>query len=179
MCGFFWQRRSFKISEFGIDLRSGTMTERPTAEQLLPGTHDLFEAKIGEELVTIEFVITEEMVERNAWATDDYNPWYMDNSPFGGRIISPAYLASFDANVLFGYYAYPPGGSLYAKEEFEYIQPVMVGSKYTMRGKMLDIYKRRGRTFFVCGIVVADMVGTDVVRIVKTVAAPVRPLSAG
>ena len=29
------------------------------------------------------------MVESNAWANDDNNPCFMENSPFGGRIASP------------------------------------------------------------------------------------------
>jgi acyl dehydratase len=151
------------------------VTERRTAEQLWSGRHDLFQAYVGEELLTREFVITEEMVERNAWANDDYNPWYMDDSPFGGRIISPAYLASFDVSVFYGYYSYPAGGSLYAKEEFEYFQPVRVGVRYVMRGRVIDIYKRKGRTFFKVGIYVTDEAGMDVVTINKTVATPVTP----
>ncbi len=152
------------------------MSERQTAEQLWAGTKDLFAAYVGEELLTQDFVVSEEMVERNAWANDDYNPWYMDGSPFGGRIVSPAYLASFDINVFYGYYAYPPGGSLYAKEEFEYVRPVRVGVRYRMTGRIIDIYKRKGRTFFKAGIFVTDEDGNDVVRIAKTVAAPVTPV---
>jgi acyl dehydratase len=149
--------------------------ERRTAEELWPGTRDLFQARVGEELLTREFVVTEEMVERNAWANDDYNPWYMDDSPFGGQIISPAYLASFDISVFYGYFAYPAEGSLFAKQEFEFIRPVMVGETYRMSGRILDIYRKKGRTFFKVGIVVSDLRGDDVVRMAKTVAAPVRP----
>ena len=67
------------------------------------GTHDLFKVKIGDELGTREFVVTEEMVERNAWANDNYNPWYMEDSPFSGRIVSPTFLSSYDAKVFYGY----------------------------------------------------------------------------
>lgn len=150
----------------------------PTAEQLWPGTRDLFSAYVGEELLTIEFTVTEDMVLTNAWANDDYNPWYLEDSPFGGRIISPAYLASFDIRVFYGHYAYPAGGSLYAKEELEYLGPVRVGVTYKMTGRILDIYQRKGRTFFVAGIDVVDDAGTTLVHIAKTVAAPVDPAAA-
>jgi len=163
-------------SEDGVPDEGEMMAERKTVEQLYAGTHDLFQARIGDALGSREFVITEEMVERNAWANDDYNPWYMDDSPFGGRIISPVYLASFDAQLFYGYYAYPAGGSLFAKQEFEYFAPVKIGERYTMTGTLVDIYKRRGRTFFKARIMVTDRDGNEVMCMHKTVAAPVRPV---
>ena len=151
------------------------MPERKTVEQLYTGTHDLFAARVGDRLATHDFVVTEEMVERNAWANDDYNPWYMEGSPHGGRMISPVYLASFDIQVFYGHYAYPAGGSLYAKEEFEYVAPVLIGRPYRMSGTLIDLYKRKGRTFFKSLISVTDAEGHEVMRIFKTVAAPVTP----
>jgi acyl dehydratase len=152
------------------------MAERTTVEQLYSGTHDLFSASIGDDLGAREFVVTEEMVERNAWANDDYNPWYMEDSPFGGRIISPVFLASFDAQLFYSYYAYPAGGSLFAKQEFEYLSAVRVGETYSMRGTLVDIYRRRGRTFFKVQMSVVDRHGLEVMRMAKTVAAPVKPV---
>lgn len=151
------------------------MTERKTAEQLYTGTHALADAHIGDELGSLDFVITAEQVERNAWANDDYNPWYMEDSPFGGRIISPVFLASFDARLFYGYYSYPPGGSLFARQEFEYLVPLRIGESYTMTGTLTEIYQRKGRTFFVAGMSVTDTQGTEVMRMSKTVATPVRP----
>jgi acyl dehydratase len=115
------------------------------------------------------------MVERNAWANDDYNPWYLEASPFGDRIVSPTFLASFDVSVFYGYYSYPAEGSLFAKQEFEFLKPVFAGRTYQMSGRILDIYRRKGRTFFKVGILIADLDGVHMVRMVKTVAAPVTP----
>ena len=156
------------------------MTDRPKAQhELFKGTKDLADAAIGDHIGTIEFTVTDEMVWTNAWANDDYNPWYLEDSPFGGRIVSPAHLASFDIQVFYGHYAYPAGGSLYAGERLEYLGPVRVGVPYRMTGRIVDIYRRKGRTFFVAGIDVVDEAGTTLVRITKTVAAPVRPEPAG
>lgn len=152
------------------------MTERKTVEQLYQGTHPLAEAAIGDQLGSLEFVISAAQIERNAWANDDYNPWYMDDSPFGGRIITPVFLASFDATLFYAYYTYPPGGSLFAKQEFEYLVPLKIGTKYTMTGALADIYRRRGRTFYVAAMSITDQDGTEVMRMSKTVAAPVRPV---
>jgi acyl dehydratase len=152
------------------------MAERKTVEQLYAGTHDLAEARVGDILGSLEFVITEDMVERNAWANDDYNPWYMEDSPFGGRMASPVYLASFDAQLFYGYYAYPTGGSLFAKQEFEYFGPIRIGERYTISASLAEIYQRKGRTFYKTTESVRDANGTEVMRMAKTVAAPVKPI---
>lgn len=151
------------------------MPERKTVEQQYTGTHDLASAQVGDQLGSLAFRITADMVERNAWANDDYNPWYMDDSPFGGRIVSPVFLASFDARVFYGYYAYPKGGSLFAKQEFHYVRPVLVDVPYTMTGELVERYERKGRTFYRTRISVVDEGGTEVMWMLKTVAAPVRP----
>jgi acyl dehydratase len=144
-------------------------------EELYRGTKPLFEAAVGDELGSLTFVVTDEMVARNAWANDDYNPWYLEDSPFGGRIVSPVFLASFDAQVFYGYYAYPDGGSLFAKQEFEYHAPVEIGVEYTFVGRLVEIYERRGRTFYRARVGVVDPAGQEVVVMHKTVAAPVTP----
>ena len=141
--------------------------------QKFKGTKDLFKAEVGDELGSIEFTITEEMVERNAWSRDDYNPWYMEESPFGGRIVPITLLTLYDSLVFYGYYAYPPGGSLHAKEEFEYIKPFKVGKKVRMTGKLIDRYERKGRDFFIAEFSVVDEDGVEVIRMRRTQAAPV------
>ena len=54
------------------------------------GTHVLRSTKMGAEYEPPEFTVTKEMVEGNAWVNDYYNPWFMEDSPFGGRIASPS-----------------------------------------------------------------------------------------
>lgn len=154
------------------------MTAHKTVEQLYQGTHDLWQARVGDQLGSLTFKVSEEIVERNAWANDDYNPWYLEGSPYGGRIISPVFLSSFDVKLFYGYYAYPAGGSLFAKQEFEYVRPLMVGETYTISGVLADVYQRRGRTFFQVLMKVCDLNGAEVMRVTKTIAAPVRPTSA-
>jgi acyl dehydratase len=144
-------------------------------EESYRGTVELTSAKVGDDVGSLPFVVTEEMVERNAWANDDYHPWYLDGSPFGGRIVSPTFLASFDAHLFYGYYAYPEGASLFAKQEFEYVKPLLVGEPYVMGGRMIEIYERKGRTFYRLAISVTDNDGEEYLRMIKTIAAPVTP----
>jgi acyl dehydratase len=149
--------------------------KRRSVEESYRGTVALSSAKVGDEVGSLPFVVTEEMAERNAWATDDYNPWYVDGSPFGGRIVSPVFLASFDAHLFYGYYAYPDGGSLFAKQEFEYLKPLLIGEPYVMSGRVAEIYERKGRTFYRLAISVTNGDGEEHMRMVKTIAWPVTP----
>jgi acyl dehydratase len=151
------------------------MAKRRSVEESYGGTVDLRSAKVGDRVGALPFVVTEEMVQRNAWANDDYHPWYLDGSPFGGRIVSPVFLASFDAHLFYGYYAYPEGGALFAKQEFEYLKPLLVGEPYVMSGEVVEIYERKGRTFYRLAISVTDNSGEEHMRMVKTIAAPVTP----
>ena len=89
------------------------MTERRRST-VIPGHAPVRSGDDRRPLGSLESVISAAQIERNAWAVDDYNPWYMDDSPFGGRIITPVFLASFDATLFYAYYAYPPSGSLLA-----------------------------------------------------------------
>jgi acyl dehydratase len=143
--------------------------------QLFEGTKDLSTARVGDNLGSLEFTITAEMVERNAWANDDYNPWYMTDSPFGGRIASPVTPLAFDGDLFYGYYAYPSGGNLFAKQEFEFSKPLMVGETYSLFGRLVEIYHRNGRTFYRVEISVTDKAGVEVMRMFKTNASPVHP----
>jgi hypothetical protein len=68
-------------------------------------------------------------------------------------------------------------GSLFAKQEFEFIRPVMVGKAYKLTGKLQGSYKKRGRTYFEMGVSVTDSSGAEVLKMVKTIAAPVKPVA--
>src|ERR1700722_698852 len=152
------------------------MAETKKAEhELFKGTKDLATAQIGDLIGSIEFVVTEDMVNRMTWALDDYNPWYLKDSPFGSRIAPATAPLQFDGSMFYDFYAYPAGGSLFAKQEFEFIQPVKVGETYKLTGTLVDMYKKRGRSFFKMGVSIVGPDGGEVMRMEKTVATPVKP----
>jgi acyl dehydratase len=152
------------------------MSQRALAQhELFKGKRDLATATVGDDLGSLQFTITAELVERTAWANDDYNPWYMQGSPFGGRIASPAAALAFDGTLFYDYYKYPEGGSLFAKQEFEFIQPLLIGHTYTMSGKLIEIYKRKGRTFYRVELSIRDATGMEVMKMFKINATPVHP----
>jgi acyl dehydratase len=153
------------------------MAEARKAEhELFKGTKDLATAEIGDVIGKIEFVVTEDLVNRIAWTLDDYNPWYLEGSPFGEKIAPPTAPLQFDGTIFYDYYAYPAGGSLFAKQEFEFIQPIVIGKTYRLTGTLVDMYKKKGRSFFKMGVSIVDPEGVEVMRMAKTVATPVKPV---
>ena len=136
------------------------------------GTHDLLGAEIGHETEPVDMIITEEMAERHSWANDDYNPWYLENSPFGGRIISPTFLA-YDADImLWNYFALPEGYGVWAKQEFEFINALRVGKRIRITCRISDKVHKRGRDHITFEFLVIDEDGLEVLRMRMTHAFP-------
>ena len=139
------------------------------------GTHDLLQAEIGHEIAPIDMIITEEMAERHAWANDDYNPWYLEDSPFGGRIISPTFLA-YDIDImLWNYFALPEGYGVWAKQEFEFVNALKLGKQIKITGRIVDKTYKRGRDHITFEFLVIDEDGREIVRMKMTHAFPLIP----
>ncbi len=143
-------------------------------------THDLSKAEIGDEYEPVEVTVTEEMVERRLWANDDYNPWYLEDSPFGGRIASPIILLEpswgFEPpmpSMVWGYYRFPPGGALHGRAEFEFINPLKVGKKIKITARLVDKFHLRERDWFVSEYLAVDEDGVEVVRMRRTEVTPI------
>ncbi|HEY33411.1 MAG TPA: MaoC family dehydratase [Dehalococcoidia bacterium] len=142
------------------------------SELRFAGTHDLLSAEIGHEITPVEMVITEEMVERHAWANDDYNPWYIRDSPFGGRIAPPTFL-SYDTDIMiWNHFTLPEGKGIWAKQKFEFMRPLMVGKKVKITGKIVDKVAKRGRDHISFEFLVTEEDGTEVVRMLTVHAFP-------
>jgi acyl dehydratase len=139
------------------------------------GTQNLLKAEIGHEMEPVEMVITEEMAERHAWANEDYNPWYLEDSPFGGRIISPTFLAYDTDIMLWNYFALPKGYGLWAKQEFEFINALKVGKRIRITGRISDKIHKRGRDHITFEFRVIDEDGQEIVRMRMSQAFPLLP----
>ena len=136
------------------------------------GTHDLLKAEIGQEITPVEMVITEELVERNAWANDDYNPWYMEDSPFGGRIASPTLLAYESDIMIWNHFLLPEGGGIWAKQEFDFVNPLKVGKQVKITGRLADKQSKKGRDHLLFEFLVVDEDSQEIVRMRSTHAFP-------
>ncbi len=136
------------------------------------GTRDPWKAEIGAELEPMEVTLSEQLVGRRLWTNDSYNPWYMEDSPFGGRIVPPTMLALVQIPMIWGFYTLPPGGSVNAGQEFECLHPVRMGARIRVTGKLVGRYERKGRTLFAFEFSAYDETGTEVVHMKRTVATP-------
>jgi len=102
---------------------------------------------VGEEFMSDDFLIKPEDVDTFAYAVDDYNPWYFEDSPFGGKIVHPTLLGNQALLMRHGKYIVPAG--LHAKMQFEFLEPLRVGMRVRSHGKVIDKYERRGRHYMV------------------------------
>ena len=119
-------------------------------------------AKVGEELGPVEYKITGANIQECANIFDDYNPWFFKESPFGGPIAHPLIGATDCFQVLNTKYS--TYGLVYTKAAREFINPIRPGKSYTVKGKIVDRYTRRGRDYLVIETVTTDEDGLEVVR---------------
>jgi acyl dehydratase len=102
---------------------------------------------VGEEFRSDDFLIKPEDVETFAYAVDDHNPWYFEDSPFGGPITHPVLMSNQALLMRHSKYVVPAG--LHAKMQFEFLEPMRVGMRVRSYGKVIDKYERRERHYMV------------------------------
>jgi acyl dehydratase len=103
--------------------------------------------QVGEEFMSDDFLIKPEDIETFAYAVDDHNPWYSEDSPFGGPVAHPTLLGNQALLMRHSKYVVPAG--LHAKMQFEFLEPLRVGMRVRSYGRVLDKYERRGRHYMV------------------------------
>ena len=102
---------------------------------------------VGDEFKSDDFLIRPEDLETYAFAVDDRNPWYFEDSPFGGPIVHPTMLGNQALLLRHSKYIVPAG--LHAKMQFEFLEPLRVGMRVRSYGKILDKYEKRERHYMV------------------------------
>ena len=118
---------------------------------------------VGEEFMSDDFLIKPEDVETFAFAVDDHDPWYFEDSPFGGTITHPVLMGNQALFMRHGKYIVPAG--LHAKMQYEFVEPLRVGMRVRSRGKLIDKYEKRGRHYMVTAFETRDEeTGTVLVR---------------
>jgi acyl dehydratase len=120
------------------------------------------ELQVGEEFVSGEQVVMPEDIEAYAFAVDDDHPWFREDSPFGGPVAHPTFMANQALRLRHTRYVVPAG--LHAKMEFEFLEPVRPGSRVRSRGRVIDKYERRGKPYMVTEYETYDEHGTVLVR---------------
>lgn len=118
---------------------------------------------VGEEFKSDDFLIRPEDVDTYAYAVDDHNSWYFEDSPFGGKIAHPTLLGN--QALLMRHCRYLVNAGLHAKMQFEFLEPLRAGMRVRSHGKVLDKYERRGRHYMTTQFETRDEeTGTVLVR---------------
>ncbi len=123
-------------------------------ERPLEGRKHPSELQPGEELTPCEFVVSPQMVNFFLIGIDDRSPWYRTSSPFGAPIMPPVMIHMGSTRLrawhLWGDYLgavlVKPSG-VHTVFDVENIDPVRIGEKVTMRGKVIQNYIKRGRRY--------------------------------
>ena len=106
------------------------------------------ELVLGEEIGAYTYVLTPELVEMYAVATDDRHPWYIEKSPFGGRIAHPT-MVHMDYHRLEDKFLATPEeeSGIHTEYDAEYINPARVGEKITVKARCAANIIKRGRRY--------------------------------
>src|SRR6516165_3967407 len=100
--------------------------------------------EVGEEFGPVEVAISDHDVKSYAYAVDDFHQWYMQNSPFGARVVPPGLLALVLFNLLYCTYDRGLIHGLHAREELQLFGPVVLGQPVRLRARVVDKFLKRG-----------------------------------
>lgn len=119
----------------------------PKPSLVLSGNHISFDELVeGLDLGCMEYVLDEERVHRYLAATGADNPRYSAEAGHQ-RVAPPAILAS-DTLRLTGNRYHVTGG-IQVGQRLELANPPLVGKRITVRGRLAEKFRRKGRPFFV------------------------------
>ena len=121
---------------------------------------------LGEAYVD-EYVLTPELAREYAEGIEDFNPWYLENSPFGVPIANPALLVAQHVRLFKTRYA--TGGNVHTRHDTQFLNPARIGKKITVSGTLVDKYVRRGREYLVVECRSVDEDGVELCRDRRTI----------
>jgi acyl dehydratase len=101
---------------------------------------------VGMSLGWREHTVTPEMVQSFADSVGDHNPWYFGPSPFGGPVVPSLFFHSEPFRHQ-GWFLSHRHGTLFAKQEWDFFHPVMVGDRVRTYSIVIDRYIRRNREY--------------------------------
>jgi acyl dehydratase len=109
---------------------------------------------VGEQFKSDDFLVKPEDIDTYAYAVDDHDPWYFEDSPLGGKIAPPTLLANQALAMRHSHYLVNAG--LHAKMQFEFLEPLRAGMRVRSYGRVIDKYERRDRHYMVTAFETRD-----------------------
>ena len=121
----------------------------------------------GLHLGTRELVITPDWIEKYLGSIDARNPWYSEDSPFGGPI-APSAVFNYEM-MMFGDW-HPVGATsiLNSGQTWEFRRPLRPGQRIQIVGVVVDRYEKRGREYVAMQSTARDEDGNLLCRTVTT-----------
>ena len=126
--------------------------------------------QVGQELGPWDTVFTEKDGRDYAASIDDENAWYLERSLSGQPVAHPAMTAAFYFSLCQEAWLKVLGDAaqslvaIHAKAEHQYTNPVRIGKRLTVRGKVAEKYVRRDKYYVVVELWTVDEDGRDIVR---------------
>ena len=112
------------------------------------------ESYVGKPQGVVTIDVTEAVVQDYIQRTDDHNPWYTGDSPFGGAVAPAMLLFSHSYRDIDSWYLPTRYGNLHAKQEWWFYQPVLVGEQIVASTSITDRYSKRDRDYLVSEVVI-------------------------
>jgi acyl dehydratase len=98
----------------------------------------------GKDLGTLDLTITEDMVQHYMRGLDASNPWYTDDSPFGGPV-APVIIFQDIGSRFKGWYLDNLFGNLWMRQEWDILAPTRIGQTLHCHASVADRYRKRNR----------------------------------
>jgi 3-hydroxybutyryl-CoA dehydratase len=92
--------------------------------------------------------ITEEMIQRFAQATGDYNPIHLDEQYSKGTIFKTRVAhGMLQAGILSGVLGtrFPGVGTIYLSQSLTFLKPAFIGDRITFRLKVVELLREKNR----------------------------------
>lgn len=123
------------------------------------------EVEVGQTLGSMEWAVTQDMIDQQCEMDMDYHFWFSVDSPWGGRI-APPQISYRPPRWLFSR-AYNVRGLFY-KWEMENVRPIKAGVTLRVTGAITDKYVKNDREFVVYQAEAVDPDGKVVFRTRRT-----------
>lgn len=124
---------------------------------------------VGEALGPVDYPADEDAVEQYCNDWKDRNPIYLEDSPFGGPVVPPAFRAGLDSFRLLAT-RYDSHATVGVKTAHEFVNPAKVGKRLITSGKVADKYIKRGIEYVVVEYSTVDEDGVEIRRSVDHIA---------
>lgn len=125
----------------------------------------IHELEPGDECAPLNYSVSAELNQQFLFAQEDFDKRYIDETDGRPPLVHPTILLQMAADTMSPSYKLAPGtGSILARAEEEFLQPVTIGTPLTVNWRVTDTYEKRGRRYHVMVAETTNDQGTLVFR---------------